>query len=411
MSAGPKRVVVTGIGLVSPIGHSLDEVSAALQEGRHGIVAHPEWDAIGSLGTRLAADVQDVRFLDHSRKKMRTMGRVSLLADYATRIAIADAGLAQDLLSSGRVGLAYGSTHGSSSAQEEFCTPLFKHRDFRGLGGSAYLKFMSHTCVANLAQCYEIRGRTISTCAACVSASQAIGTGYELVKHGLQEVMICGGAEEMHYSHVGVFDLLYATSTRFNQNPDHSPRPFDAERDGLVIGEGAGTLVLESLERATRRGAQVYGEVVGYGTNCDGAHVTRPSAFGMAGAMRLALEDARMPPDDIQYVNAHATATKAGDVAESRATMEIFGRPVTISSTKGHTAHTLGACGALEAAFGMVMMRDRFVPPTRNLDRVDPRCAPLDYVRDQPRPMTFDTFMSNNFAFGGINTSLIIQRR
>lgn len=410
MSLELQRVVVTGIGLVSPIGNSLDEVSAALQEGRHGIAAHPEWDSIGSLGTRLAAEVEDLRFLEHSRKKMRTMGRVSLLADHATQVAIRDAGLDQELLSSGRVGLAYGSTHGSSSAQEEFCTPLFSNRDFRGLGGSAYLKFMSHTCVANLAQTYEIRGRTISTCAACVSSSQAIGTGYEHVKYGLQEVMICGGAEEMHYSHVGVFDLLYATSTRYNDRPDDSPRPFDARRDGLVIGEGAGTLVLESLERATRRGAHIYGEVIGYGTNCDGAHVTMPSSEGMAGAMRLAVEDARLSPDEIQYINAHATATKAGDLAESQATMKIFGRPVTISSTKGHTAHTLGACGALEAAFGMVMMRDGFVAPTRNLERVDSRCATLDYVRDQPRPMALDTFMTNNFAFGGINTSLIIRR-
>ncbi len=410
MSGGGQRVAVTGIGLASPIGNSLDEVSAALQEGRHGIVAHPEWDSIGSLSTRLAADVQDVRFLQHSRKKMRTMGRVALLADYATQVAIEGAGLDQELLSSGRVGLAYGSTHGSSSAQEDFCTPLFKNRDFKGLGGSLYLKFMSHTCVSNLAQCYEIRGRAISTCAACVSASQAIGTGYEHVKHGLQEVMICGGAEEMHYSHVGVFDLLYATSTRYNERPGESPRPFDAERDGLVIGEGAGTLVLESLERARRRGAQVYGEVVGYGTNCDGSHVTRPSATGMAGAMRLALEDAGLSPDDIQYVNAHATATRAGDVAESQATRKIFGRPVAISSTKGHTAHTLGACGALEAAFGMMMMREGFVPPTRNLRQVDPECAALDYVRGEPRPLALDTFMTNNFAFGGINTSLIIRR-
>ncbi len=410
MNDDAQRVVVTGIGLVSPIGNSLDEAAEALQEGRHGIVAHPEWDSIGSLSTRLAADVQDVRFLEHARKKMRTMGRVALLADYATRVAIEGAGLDQELLSSGRVGLAYGSTHGSSAAQEDFCTPLFKNRDFKGLGGSLYLKFMSHTCVANLAQCYEIRGRTISTCAACVSASQAIGTGYETVKHGLQEVMICGGAEEMHYSHVGVFDLLYATSTRYNQRPGESPRPFDAERDGLVIGEGAGTLVLESLERARRRGAEVYGEIVGYGTNCDGSHVTRPSSEGMAGAMRLALQDAGMSGDEIQYINAHATATKAGDVAESLATRKIFGRPVTISSTKGHTAHTLGACGALEAAFGMRMMRDGFVPPTRNLEQVDPLCAELDYVTGEPRDLAFDTFMTNNFAFGGINTSLIIRR-
>jgi 3-oxoacyl-[acyl-carrier-protein] synthase II len=407
---GRHRVVVTGIGLASPIGHDLREVSTALQEGKHGIGTRPDWDAIGSLGTRLAAEVKDLDLSGYVRHKVRTMGRVALLANYATQEAIDDAGLEPDLLGSGRLGLAYGSTHGSSSALESFCKTLFKGNDLKGLGGSAYLKFMSHTCVANLAQYYGIRGRVLSTCAACVSASQAIGAGYELVKHGLQEVMICGGAEEMHYTHVGVFDLMYATSTHYNDEPDRSPRPFDVARDGLVVGEGAGTLVLETWERAAKRGARVYGEIVGYGTNCDGTHVTTPSAEGMAAAMRLALDDAEMSPQTIQYINAHATGTTLGDIAESQATMEVVGGQVAISSTKGHTAHTLGACGAIEAAFCLVMIRDGFVPPTRNLETVDPRCSPLNYLRGETRSAKLDAVMSNNFAFGGINTSLIIRR-
>lgn len=404
-----RRVAVTGIGLASPIGNSLEEVAVALQHGRHGIVTRPDWDSIGSLGTRLAAEVKDLDLTQFPRKKVRTMGRVALLATYATQRAINDAGLEQDLLSSGKVGLAYGSTHGSTSELENFCTTLFRWKDLRGMAGSAYLKFMSHTCAANLAQYYEIRGRVVSTCSACVSSSQAIGTGYELIKHGLQEVMICGGAEEMHYSHAGVFDLMYATSIRYNKTPDLSPRPFDAGRDGLVVGEGAGTLVLETLEEARKRGAKVYGEIVGYGTNCDGTHVTNPSARGMAEAMRLALKDASMSPDEVQYVNAHGTATTLGDIAESLATSQVFRRKVPISSTKGHTAHTLGACGAVEVALGMVMMRDGFAAPTRNLEEPDPRCAPLDYLRGEPREMDLSVIMSNNFAFGGINTSLLIR--
>ena len=410
MSSGD-RVVVTGIGLVSPIGNSLREASAALREGRHGIIRRPDWDAIGSLGTRLAAEVQD---LDLSRagprKKVRTMGRVALLAHYATQMALDDAALEPELISSGRVGLAYGSTHGSTSELERFCRSLFRSNDLKGLAGSTYLKFMSHTCAANLAQYYEIRGRVVSTCTACVSASVAIGTGYELVRNGQQEVMICGGAEEMHYTHVGVFDIMYATSTRYNEEPDRSPRPFDAARDGLVVGEGAGTLVLESLERASKRGAKIYAEVIGYGTNCDGTHVTRPSSAGMAGAIRLALADASLAPDDIQYINAHATGTPVGDIAESHATRTVFDRPVPISSTKGHTGHTLGACGALEVAFGIAMLHEDYAPPTRNLEQVDPQCAPLDYLRGEPRPMKLNVIMSNNFAFGGINTSLILKR-
>jgi len=405
-----RRVVITGVGLISPIGHNLEAVSSALQRGDHGITGHPEWDSIDGLHTRLAAEVNGIDLSGDTRKKVRTMGRVALLSNYATCMAIDDAGLTPDLLTSGRIGLAYGSTHGSTTAQEGFCRQLFKNDDFRGIGGSSYLKFMSHTCVANLAQYHGIQGRVISTCAACVSASQAIGAGYELVKHGLQEVMICGGAEEMHFTHVGVFDLLYATSTKYNDRPGESPRPFDAGRDGLVVGEGAGTLILESLERASKRGAKIYGEIVGYGTNCDGTHVTKPSAAGMAASIRLALRDAALAPEAIQYVNAHATATMLGDIEESRATREVLGGRVAISSTKGHTGHTLGACGAIEIAFALAMFRDGFIPPTRNLETLDPECAELDYVRDEPRSARLDVIMSNNFAFGGINTSLIVRR-
>lgn len=404
-----RRVVITGIGLASPIGNSLSEVSAALQRGDHGIGTRPEWEEIRNLRAHLAAEVRGLHLDGYARKMSRTMGRVALLSTYATQAAIDDAGLDLSLFPKDRVGLAYGSTHGSTAALEEFCTRLFLSKNLSGVAASAYLKFMSHTCAANLAQYFGIQGRVVSTCAACVSASQAIGTGYELIKHGLQDMVLCGGADEMHYTHVVVFDLLYATSTN-NTRPDCSPRPFDAARDGLVVGEGAGTVVLESLEHALAREAQIYAEVIGYGTNCDGTHVTQPSARGMARAMRLALEDAALEPGAIDYINAHATATVMGDIAESDATAEIFGERTPISSTKGHTGHTLGACGAIEIAFGIAMMREGFVPPTRNLDEVDPRCRPLEYVRGEPRAMKLDTFMSNNFAFGGINTSLIVRR-
>ncbi len=409
MSHG-SRVVVTGIGIASPIGHSLDEVAAALQEGRHGIATCPELGSTWNIRTRLAAEVKNLDVTSRERKKTRTMGRVALLANYATRAALADAGIEPETLSSGRAGLAYGSTQGSSQALEDFCAQVFTINDFQGLPGSTYLKFMSHTCAANLAHYHQIRGRVVPTCSACVSASQAIGTGYELINQGLQDVMICGGAEEMHATHVGVFDLLYATSTHYNDSPELSPRPFDTERDGLVVGEGAGTLVLESLARASARGAHIYGEIVGYGTTCDGTHITTPSASGMAATMRQALQAAELSRDDVHYINAHATATVLGDIAESEATMDVFGERVPISSTKGHTGHTLGACGAIELAFGMAMLRDGFVPPTRNLEQPDPRCAPLNYLRKESRSMALDVIMSNNFAFGGINTSLIIRR-
>lgn len=405
------RVVVTGVGVVSPIGHSLEEASRALREGRHGIAVMPDWAKVEGLETRLAGVVRDLDVGSHPRKKIRSMGRVGLLSLSATERAIADASLDPAELTTGRAGLIYGSTHGSSEAMEVFCRDLFSRYSLSGLSGSAYLKFMSHTCAANLAQYYGVRGRVVPTCAACVSGSLAVGTGYELVRAGTQDAVLCGGAEELHFVHAAVFDMLYATSRRYNDRPDESPRPFDAARDGLVIGEGAGTLLLEREEHARARGAKVYAELIGYGSNCDGTHVTSPSADGMAEAMRLALADAGLAPSDVGYVNAHATATEVGDLAEAEATRRVFGDGgVPVSSTKGHTGHTLGACGALEAAFCVAAMRDGFLPATRNLTRVGEGCGGLDHVTGAARAARVDVAMSNNFAFGGVNTSLVLRR-
>ena len=405
-----RRVVVTGIGLASPLGHDLASVTRALRENQHGIVAMPEWSAVPGLRTRLAAAARDVPFDGYPRKKIRSMGRVALLSTFATEKALADAGLDLAALPPNDVGLAYGSTHGSSSAQEEFCRALFS-RGLQGIPSTSYLKFMSNTCAVNLAQYFQIRGRVIATCSACTSGSHAIGYGYEAIRAGHQDVMLCGGAEELHFSHAAVFDILFATSTHYNDHPGRSSRPFDVDRDGLVVGEGATTLVLESEEHARRRGARVYGEVAGFGTSCDGQHVTMPSAEGMATAMQNALDDARIDPAQVDYVNAHATATEAGDVAESQATFRVLGPGVPISSTKGHTGHTLGACGALESAFCLSMAHEGFVPPTLNLEKPDPRCAPLRYVMGEPMEVKrLNVTMNNNFAFGGINTSLLFRK-
>ncbi len=221
--------------------------------------------------------------------------------------------------------------------------------------------------------------------------------------------MIAGGAEELDVTESAVFDTLYATST-MNDSPERSPRPFDKDRDGLVIGEGATTLILEERERAMARGATVYAEIVGFGTNSDGAHVTQPQTETMEVALRLALEDAGLPPAEIGFVNAHGTATEWGDIAESQATQRVFGERIPIHSLKSYFGHSLGACGALEAWLGIEMMREGWFCHTANLDAVDPRCADLDYLRDRGRRIEIAYLMSNNFAFGGINTSLIFGR-
>jgi 3-oxoacyl-[acyl-carrier-protein] synthase II len=405
-----RRVVITGLGLATPIGLDLDAVTEALQKGRHGIHRMPEWDRIGQLRTRLAALVPEVQRSDYPRKLVRSMGRVAILGLHAAEKALADAGLGEDYVRSGQLGLAFGSTHGSSSEVEDYCSHLFKTYSFEGLEAVGFLRFMSHTCAANLAIRLGIRGRILSTCAACVSSSQAIGGGYEAIKFGMAESMLCGGAEEMHFTHAGVFDVMLATSAKYNDRPGESPRPFDAARDGLVVGEGGAAVVLESYDRAKARGATIYAEVLGYGTNCDGTSLTAPSAEGMAGAIQAALADARLAPDQIEYVNAHGTATLAGDIAESQATFKVMGDRIPVSSTKGHTGHTLGACGAMEVGFCLAMMRRGFLAPTRNLVDVDPRCAPLGHVMGEPREARLNHVMSNNFAFGGINTSLILGR-
>jgi len=403
-----RRVVVTGIGMASPLGCDYAAATARLKANDHGITTMPEWDYLSHFSPRVAAKVQIPKELEIPHKAARTMGRVAQLATVATGIAIKDAGLSARELDDGTVGLAYGSTHGSSQANEDWARKVATQNGFFGVTATTYLKFMSHTTSANLAIYFGIHGRVLSTSAACVSASQAIGLGYEQIGCGLVDAMVCGGAEELHYSHAAVFDMFHAASKAFNTTPELTPRPFDQRRDGLVVGEGAGTLVLEEYERAVKAGKKIYAEIIGYGTNCDGTHVTNPQAAGMRGAMELALKSAGLRPEQIDYVNAHATGTKIGDIAESQGTFELFGDRVPVSSLKGHMGHTLGACGGIETAFVIAMLREGWIAPTRNLEVVGDNCAPLDYVMHQSRSAKLQRVMCNKFAFGGINTSLVL---
>ena len=404
-----RRVVVTGIGMASPLGCDFAAATARLRANDHGIQAMPEWGAIGHFSPRVAAPVAIPSELQIPHKAARTMGRVAQLATIATTIAVRDAGLGADEIRDGTVGLAYGSTNGSSQANEDWTRKLVAQNSFLGMTSTTYLKFMSHTTAANLATHFGIRGRVICTSAACVSATQAIGHGFETIGAGLADVMVCGGAEELHFSHAAVFDMLHAASKAFNDTPALTPRPFDQRRDGLVVGEGAGTLVLEDYERARRLGKHIYAEITGFGTNCDGTHVTNPSSDGMRGSMELALRSARCSADDIHYVNAHATGTTIGDIAESQATYAVFGDRAPVSSLKGHLGHTLGACGAIELAFTIAMVREGWIAPTRNLEVVGEHCAPLDYVMGQARTAKLTRVLCNKFAFGGINTSLVVS--
>jgi 3-oxoacyl-[acyl-carrier-protein] synthase II len=404
-------VVVTGMAGLSPIGSDWKEVRDALRAGRSGVCVIPEWDDVEDLDTRLGTPVRGFQAPEEwPRKKTRAMGRVSLLAARATELALLEAGLREHpVLGSGRAGVSYGSSSGSPPAIGVYARQLFVGRTLKGIGANDYLQLMSHTCAANLANFFGIRGRVIPTSSACTSGSQGIGYGYEAIRYGLQDVMLTGGAEELDTIDAAVFDILFAASTR-NAEPDRTPRPFDSARDGLVVGEGAGCLVLEELEHARRRGARIHAEVLGYGTNCDGRHMTNPDPEGMEQVMRLGLADAGLAPDAVGYVNAHGTATEAGDIAESRATHAVFGGATPVSSLKGHLGHTLGACGVLEAWMTIEMLREGWLAPTLNLDQPDPRCAPLAYLRGEARPCRAEVAVTNNFAFGGVNTSLVLRR-
>lgn len=405
-----RRVVITGAGNLSPLGHDWETVHARLREKRNAVRQFPEWGEYKGLNTRLGVPAAPFELPDqYNRKSTRSMGRVALMATRATELALEDAGLLNDpFLKSGRVGISYGSSAGTPESMGDFGRTL-SEKNTQYINATTYIKMMSHTAPVNIGVFFGVTGRIITTSSACTSGSQGVGYAYEAIKAGHQTMMLAGGAEELDVTGATVFDTLFATSTN-NDHPELTPRPFDKNRDGLVIGEGASTLVLEDLEHALARGAKIYAEIVGFGTNSDGRHVTQPNAETMAQAMKLSLLDANLSPDAIAYVNAHGTATDHGDIAETTATNLVFGERMPISSLKSYTGHTLGACGALEAWVSIEMMRANWFHPTVNLEEVDPRCGALDYITGAGRDLEAEYVMSNNFAFGGINTSLIFKR-
>jgi 3-oxoacyl-[acyl-carrier-protein] synthase II len=367
-----KRVVITGMGGVTAFGDSWESIEARLKRGENAVRRMPEWDYFESLHTRLACPLPDFSAPAHyPRKKTRAMGPVSMYAVRASELALADAGLADDpSIADGRMGVAYGSSSGSVQPIRAFGTML-ETGSMANVTSNSYVQMMPHTTAVNVSLFWDLKGRIVPTSCACASGSQAIGYAFEAIQCGKQTLMLAGGAEEL---------------------------------------SGPAVAVLEDYEHALARGARIHAEIVGFGCNSDGAHMTQPTAGTMALAMQLALRDAQLPPEAIAYVNAHGTSTDRGDVAESLATAQTFGARMPISSLKSYVGHTLGACGALEAWWTIEMMKRNWYAPTLNLDNVDPACAPLDYIVGMGREIDAEHVMSNNFAFGGINTSLIFRR-
>ena len=322
-------------------------------------------------------------------------------------MALKDAGI--ETLPERRARCVIGSTMGSAKSISDVFETMLPTHDISLLNSTMFFQCVAHTAAANVSQYLNLGGLIMDTAAACASALQAIGTGYDMIRIGRQDVLLCGGAEELHPTVTGSFDVLYATSAGYNDNPTATPRPFDRDRDGLVCGEGSGIVVLEDYERAIARDACIYAEITGYATSGSGSHMSQSDKGSMAWCMRSALDEAGIKPAEVDYINAHATATAQGDQEEAGAIAAVFGGGVPVSSLKGYMGHTLGASGAIELIATLEMMRRGVIYPTLNLTNVADDCAGIDHVT-RKRTLAIDTILKNCFAFGGINTALVCRK-
>ena len=409
-----RRVVITGCSAITPIGRTRAEILRHLTEGVSGVKPLRQDGFLSDyIHSGVYGTVDYPIAYDFKRSHSKTMGPVAFYACQVAKEALAASGLAPETITSGRLGVAFGSTHGSPSAQRSiyktFFTETETDRRLTSVGAVDYLKSMVHTTAVNITKMFGITGRVISSSTACTTSSQSIGFGYETVKFGLQDAMLCGGADEYDTTTVAVFDNLLACSTEFNATPHLTPRPFDVRRDGLVVGEGAGAVVLEDYEHARRRGADILGEVIGFSCNNNGGDLILPNIDGITRTLTLALETAAVDAAEVDFISAHATATKMGDVIEAQAIGSVYGQGPVVAGLKSYVGHTMGACGVIETIITLHLMAAGIVPPTLNLDEVDERCAMIRHsTRLAEQPVR--TAAVQNFAFGGVNTCLMLRR-
>jgi 3-oxoacyl-[acyl-carrier-protein] synthase II len=403
------KVFVTGMGVMSSLGNSVDSLMENLLAGRTAVRAYPEWKVYRGLYSYLGAPVPEYAIGEVPRTARRGMSRMSEMAYLATVQALQQAKLpVGPELSSPRTLLCMGSTTGSPVTLETYFKKLFEKGGPEGQLSTSFFKVMNHSIAANVAVALNFAGPQLSPASACSTSTQAIILGWELIKAGMYDVVIAGGADELHYTSVAVFDIVQAASRKYNDTPELTPRPFDRARDGLVVSEGAGVVILESEAHARRRGVRPLNVLEGGAYFGDGFHMTQPQAQSMVTVMQLALERATMDPRRIGYVNAHATGTTIGDVEEAQATAQVVGSNVPVSSLKGHLGHSLAACGALDLIASAEMMRLGTLIPTRNLTEIDPQCAGINLLQEEKK-VEVRTVMSNNFAFGGMSASLILS--
>jgi len=404
-----RRVVVTGMGVVSPFGRGMENLMDALLAGKSGVVRVPALAEIKGMRTRVAALATGVDPMEIPRKFRRSMSSMSVFATLAAQDAAQMAGLSEAQLRGGRLGVSVGSTTGSPQTMQDFFRDFSADNSLEKMKSTLFFHIMNHSCASNVAQVLGVTGRILAPAAACSTSSHAVGYAAETIGLGKQDFMLCGGADEFHPLTSGTFDIMNAASTAFNDSPTSTPRPFDRDRDGIVCGEGSGILLLESLESALGRGASVLAEITGFATNSDPASIANPNSASIADCMRLALADAELDASQVDYVNAHATATQQGDIAECGAIADVFGSRTPTSSLKGHLGHAMAASGSLELAACIEMIRRGVLIPTLNLDNIDPLCAGVAHQRGiGERPV--NAVIKNNFALGGVNSSIILRR-
>ena len=402
------RVVITGMGVYSCIGKNREEVKQSLYEGRSGIIFDPARKAFGYRSALTGyVDRPNLKGLVDRRARIM-MPEQAEYAFVATREALEQAGIDETFLHEHEIGLIYGND--SSAEPTVLGADLIREKkDTTLLGSGSVFQTMNSTVTMNLSTIFHLKGINFTVSAACASGSHAIGLGYHFIKSGLQEMIICGGAQELNIFSMGNFDALSAFSVRENE-PTKASRPFDKNRDGLIPSGGAATVILESLDSALARGATILAEVIGYGFSSNGAHISNPTVSGPVRALQMALKDAALEPGAVAYINAHATSTLAGDASEARAIDSVFGqsRPW-ISSTKSMTGHECWMAGASEIVYSVLMMQHGFIAPNINLEEADEDSAKLNIVRETI-DAEFDCFLSNSFGFGGTNSSLIIRK-
>jgi len=408
-----RRVVITAESAITPIGHGKKNIFSNLVNGVSGVKNIKKEDDLLAkyLHSKVFGIIDYEIAYDFSRKFTKTLGPVSYYACQVAKEVIEQADLDQELLSSGRVGIAFGSTHGSPTVQRNIYEAFFdpERTGYARINATDYLKSMAHTTAVNITRMFGITGRVIASCTACTTGSQSIGYGYEAIKYGLQDAMICGAADEYDTTTIAVFDNLLACSTAYNDRPHMTPRPFDVKRDGLVVGEGAGAVLLEEYEHARRRGATILAEVVGFSCSNNGGDLILPNADGVKRTIRMGLENARLNPGDVGFISAHATSTKVGDIVEAQAIHAEYGEGPLVTGLKSYIGHTMSSCGVIETIFTLYMLQEGVIVPTLNLEEIDPRCNMIQHVTSM-KEMDVSIASIQNFAFGGVNTSLFIKK-